>query len=238
MMIRSFLLLIVCGALLAIGELSGSAAAEPNTPLPEFSQKDWHELGVIPVPEKKEVKTGFVVGGRNDTALITKLTSLNGRTIAELEKDMRPEANSPVGSSKGFLGKEENLLEVLAADNQLVVEEFKVTHQILARHLLALAAIGSKSPDKPFRYEGVQCKVTVQPSRGFQRSPFYDDTKTNTVVVVENLDVATKITYSLLVPQMIERYGFYEGTGTPYRLDPKQALKVLSFLKPSERKRW
>ena len=38
-----------------------------------------------------------------------------------------------------------------------------------------------------------------------------------------------------LVPLMIERYGFYEGTGTPYRVDPQQILKVLDFLKSNSK---
>jgi len=35
--------------------------------------------------------------------------------------------------------------------------------------------------------------------------------------------------YRLLVPEMIEHYGFYEGHRTPYRVDPKQILAVLNF---------
>jgi hypothetical protein len=31
---------------------------------------------------------------------------------------------------------------------------------------------------------------------------------------------------------MIERYGFYEGKGTMYRVDPRQILEVFDFLKP------
>ena len=225
------LLLYLCAAATAC-----RAEPSPSTTLPEFSQANWKELGVVPVEEQKETASGFVIGGKNDTALIRKLTSINGRTIAELEKDMRPDAKSEVSSKKGFLGNYEKLLEILAGDNQYVVEELQLSHQIIARHLLALGAIGVKQSEKPFRYEGVQYKVTMYPARGYQLSPFYDDTKTNMAVAVENLDAETKLTYSLLVPQMIERYGFYEGTGTPYRLDPKQALKVLTFLKPVVKK--
>lgn len=30
---------------------------------------------------------------------------------------------------------------------------------------------------------------------------------------------------------MIEPYGFYEGQGTPYRVEPRAAVEVLDFLK-------
>ena len=48
---------------------------------------------------------------------------------------------------------------------------------------------------------------------------------------MQNVVTGKRITFSLLVPHMIERYGFYEGKGTPYRVDPAQALEVLDFLK-------
>jgi hypothetical protein len=33
---------------------------------------------------------------------------------------------------------------------------------------------------------------------------------------------------------MIERYGFYEGKGTRYRVEPRAVLEVLDFLKPTK----
>jgi hypothetical protein len=72
-------------------------------------------------------------------------------------------------------------------------------------------------------------------SAGSQLSPFYDDTKANQEATVHNLDNGKKIAYSLLVPLMIERYGFYEGKGTPYRLEPSKTVEVLDFLKKKEK---
>ena len=43
---------------------------------------------------KKDPKTGFVVGGKNATALIKRLTEINGIAIAELETSMRPKGLS------------------------------------------------------------------------------------------------------------------------------------------------
>ena len=62
------------------------------------------------------------------------------------------------------------------------------------------------------------------------RSPFDDGTKTSCEATVENLENGKKLTYSLLVPQMIERYGFYEGKGTRFRVDPRSIVAVLDFL--------
>ena len=50
---------------------------------------------------------------------------------------------------------------------------------------------------------------------------------------MKRLDNGKKLEYSGLVPRMIERYGFYEGKGTSFRVEPKQILEVFDFLKPA-----
>jgi hypothetical protein len=199
------------------------------------SPKDYKDadLGLTWVAEKKE-ESGFIVGGKNTTAIVKTLKGINGLTIADLEKDMRPSAKVEVGSDKGFLGAEESLLGILADDNAYVVDELGLTHQQLARHLRSLAAIGEKVGEEPFLYHGRKFKVVIQFSRGFQLSPFKDGTKTNQFVRIENLETGKKIGYSPLVADMVERYGFYEGKGTPYRMDPKEVLTVLDFIKPKK----
>ena len=68
-------------------------------------------------------------------------------------------------STAGFLGKNEKLLDVLAADNQLVLEQLRQTHQELAWHLRVLGAIGEQA-EKPFTYQGGQYKVIVNKAGG------------------------------------------------------------------------
>lgn len=225
-------LVVAFGCLLAasLRPLPARAAEPPR----DYTNASLQELGIKPVPAKKDPKTGFVVGGRNPTESLKSLTEIAGRTIAELEKDMRPGANSEVGSRKGFLGKDEKLLEILAEDNKYVVDELGLTHQDFARHLHVLGAIGAKLKEDEFRYHGRRFKVKVVVSKWMQPSPFYDDTQTNSYVTVTNLDNEKTLDYSLLVPQMIERYGFYEGKGTPYRVDPHKVVEVLAFLKKTE----
>lgn len=196
----------------------------------DYSSVKPEELGLHWVQEKKDPKTGFVIGGRNPTPLILKLTEIAGRTIVDLEKDMRPGQIS----TAGFLGKEEKLLEVLAADNRFVVDELKLTHQQLARHLHLLGAIAAKHADKgpiEIKYQGRKYRLQVQFFPGFVNSPFQDGTKTNCEASITNLDTGKRLTWSLLVPHLIERYGFYEGHGTRFRVDPRAILDVFDFLK-------
>jgi hypothetical protein len=194
------------------------------------------ELGIKPVLPQKDVKTGFVVGGKNATPLINGLKEINGRSIAELEQDMRPGAKSKVGSQKGFLGTDERLLNVLAEDNKYVVEELGLTHQELAKHLHVMGVLAFKEKGGAILYHGRRFKATGIASCGYQFSPFYDGTKTNSQAVIQNLDTGKEIAYSLLVPHMIERYGFYEGKGTPYRVEPRQVMEVFDFLKEKIKK--
>ncbi len=84
------------------------------------------------------------------------------------------------------------------------------------------------------RYHGRRFRLRVQCFFGYQDSPFKDGTRANCDATVENLDNGKKLGYSLLVPHMVERYGFYEGKGTPYRVDPGKVLEVLDFIKPQK----
>ncbi len=197
------------------------------TPYVEFAQRL-----PAPVEPHKDAKTGFVGGGKNPTELIVKLTEINGRSIAQLEADMRPKKLS----GAGFLGADEKLLDILAADNRYVVDELGLSHQELARHLHALAAIGDwqnlhdKAGDE-FVYHGKRFKVLVEHAKWSVKSPFADGTKSGANATVTNVETGKKMRYGLLVPYMMERYGFYEGKGTSYRLEPRRVVEVLGFLR-------
>ncbi len=209
--------------------LSGSLTAQEPAKLTDFTKVDPKTLGIEPCPIEKDEKTGFIVGGKNETALIAKLPSIAGRTIKQLEKDMRPGALSTLG----FMGKDESLLEILVADNRFVVEQKGLTHQELGRHLHIVGQIAVKhGQEKPFEflYHGKRYKATAQTFRGIVNSPFEDGTKANTAANVWNVATGKTIAFSLLIPHIVERYGFYEGKGTTYRVDPRTILDVFDFI--------
>lgn len=226
----------VCSlALFVLALFVSLAEAGPGPDLAEYV--DFARFMVPPLRPVRDLKTGFLVGGRNSTESLRTLTEINGQPIAKLEADMRPGAKVEVGSDAGFLGPEEKLLDVLAGDNQLVVDELGLTHQELAKHLHALGSVAAWQADRgvkgePFVYHGRRFKVTRVDSRGTQLSPFRDGTESGSNVTVKNLESGKTLSYGLLCPYMIERYGFYEGKGTPYRVDPRAVADVLDFLKP------
>lgn len=171
----------------------------------------------------------FVVGGVNATTTIRALTALRGTRVDELERRMRPGAAGEMGSEAGFLGPDERLIDVLAEDNRYVVDELGRTHQELARPLLLLGYFALKNGASDVRFRGVPLQVDCIRYRGYQESPFADGTRASIDVTVRNLATGATLSYSLLVPHMIERYGFYEGHGTSYRVDPRAVVEVLQL---------
>lgn len=215
--------------------VAARAAAEPvenrhrEADLPQ--DVDVGESCVASPAFERDATSGFIIGGKNETSLIETLTELNGHKIAELEAEMRPGASS----YDGFLGADESLLEVLSADNRYVVDELGLTHQELARHLQALAAIGWRQLERdergaPFTYRGRRFRISIAVTRGSQPSPFNDGTESGANAILENLDNGQQLAFGLLLPTMIGRYGFYEGHGTPYRVEPREVIELLDFL--------
>ena len=204
---------------------------QPSSSAPGGQNGPVTAMDVKPFPPKIDQQTGFVIGGRNSTKLIRSLASINGISIADLERQMRPGAEGKEGSTAGFLGKSESLLTVLAQDNAYVVDQLELTHQGLARPMLAIANYARENNTSRVTWRGILFYVEIEETLGYQYSPFRDGTKTSADVTIRNLRKGTTLTYSLLVPQMIERYGFYEGQGTKYRVEPRKIVEVFELMK-------
>ncbi len=211
-------------------------SAHERESIQDFTSIKLMDYGVKPAEPIKDPKSGHTMGGKNATELIQRLTEINGKTIDDLEKLMRP----GVLSTAGFLGKEERLLDVLAADNKFVVDDMGLTHQKLARQMHAMGAIwlsqlNDKQENKAFYYNGGKFRVTATVTRDFQDSPFGDGSKSGTNLTVHNLNNDKKLEYGWLVAFMVERFGFYEGQGTPYRAEPRNVVEVFDFLKQKDK---
>lgn len=225
-------------ALLLVLVIHCQAMADSPPPPVPLSENQATELGLNFVTSYTEAESGFIIAGKNSSDVIRNLKTLHKRPIAELEKVMRPGADFAASSESGFLGEAESLIEVLAADNDTVTQKLKLSHAQLARPLLVIGYYAARhASTKPIAvsYGKEVFEVNSALSRGFQESPFEDGTKTNATILITNLRTGQKLNYSLLVPHMIERYGFYEGKGTPYRVDPAKIAQVLG-LSPEEAK--
>ena len=71
-------------AILVVAARDGAAQLQ-GPKLNDYTKVDLKSLGIEPCPVEKDEKTGFLVGGKNATALIPKLPSVAGRSIKNLE---------------------------------------------------------------------------------------------------------------------------------------------------------
>ncbi|CAN5711650.1 hypothetical protein BH10BDE1_BH10BDE1_03320 [soil metagenome] len=189
------------------------------------------EAGHRKIPKTAIGNASFRVGEVNSTDDVRTLVNIGNASISHIESAMRAGGLA----TSGFLGKNEKLIDVLITDNELVLEKLKTTHQRLAEPLLMIRQLYRlrATDDKFFDivFHGDPYRVQVKQFMGNQVSPFFDRTASNLDFVVTNLRTHKSIAFSGLVPDMIERYGFYEGNGVPYRVNPQNILEVFEYLR-------
>lgn len=202
--------------------------------------------------------TGFIVGGRNETSVIRSLAQINGIPIAELERNMRggfdgtaediEDFRDSVGEMPKpplsfvklqpyfgiFLGPEESLINLLAEDNDTVLN-IGLTHQELADFLDnfiplrplhgAPAYIEGQSQGIPygtFTFNNISYYLEVIGGRGGEGSPFQDGLAGSYDFFITRIDSGAQIHFGSMQPELMRRYGFYEGKQTAYRIDPRK----------------
>ena len=134
----------------------------------------------------------------------------------------------------GFLGTDiRNLIDILVED-EATVKRMSLTHQVIAGRMIELRDAGmrglgdfiSVEPHFEVRVDSVRVKLPC---------PFGDPgvfPKTN--ITVRNLAKGAEITYTDMHIHMVGSHGFYEGKGSPFRLDPKNLAEVLEIEPESE----
>ncbi len=221
-----------------VGPATDAAAQQESSPPPIHLQAfrsnspfDLSDETFYQPLSPKQDPGGMVIAGVNSSATLRGLKSINGVSIAELEDRMRPGNMAENGSVSGFLGEDERLIDVLVADNEFVRNR-GLEHRELAIPLIQISnratELGFFGPVE-FEHARTKWRVTVDASRGYQYSPFDDGTKTSVEFEVTNLGNERTLKFSGLVPLMIERYGFYEGEGTRYRVEPSDIIKLLGL---------
>jgi len=150
--------------------------------------------------------------------------------IKVLEGCMRP-GHASYG---GFLGENESLAEVLAADDA-TVQRLGVTHGQIADRLEYFV---KKSCE--WKPESISSKprITVDGKylmdfrsyRGYQNCPWRDKAEyNNRELKVENTELGEAVSFPGLIVHLIRKHNFYEGRESPYRVDPEQVIRILEI---------
>jgi hypothetical protein len=141
----------------------------------------------------------------------------------EIQQRMQP----GVLTLDGFLGHDHrNLIDILVEDDARVSRR-DVTHEQIAAAMRSLMDAGAEGLGE-FVSVPPHFEVRVESVRGKLPCPFGDrglHRKTN--VSVRNTESGEEVAFSALLIHLIGEHGFYEGLGSPYRVDPENLIRIL-----------
>ncbi len=134
----------------------------------------------------------------------------------------------------GFLGEDRrNLIDILVADDA-EVKRMNLTHKDISNRMIELRDAGMRGLGG-FISTQPHFEVCVDSVRGKLPCPFGDPgvfPKTNTTV--RNIHYNREITFTDLHIHMIGSHGFYEGKGSPFRLEPRDLVEILEVEKSED----
>lgn len=137
-------------------------------------------------------------------------------------------------SLPGFLGDERDLARLIDADLE-TVKRLGVTHAAVAARMRELRDAGAAGLGE-FMTVPPHFDVRVDSVRGRLPCPFGErGLYPKTSITVRNLRTGREVTYTDLHIHLVAAHGFYEGAGTPYRLEPADLVSILE-IQPLENK--
>jgi hypothetical protein len=144
-----------------------------------------------------------------------------------LEESMRPGQLS----RGGFLGTEERLEDVLKADDE-TVKRLGLTHDKIADRIeYFISAVNY--PEREGQLIKGKYLVGGITYRGGQECPWRDagfmmpDSSMDMFII--NQELNEELRFPGAIVHLIRKHHFYEGKGSPYRVDPEKAARVLEI---------
>ncbi|MBI4096016.1 MAG: hypothetical protein HY438_04090 [DPANN group archaeon] len=155
------------------------------------------------------------------------MAKTNPMSAHKLEESLRP----GMCSNTGFLGADENLQEVLAADAALL-QMLGITHGQIAKALKQKAEAALDATTPLFS----KYSMTYRAWMGSQECPWGDGTPSSRDYTLYYEDTKRGISFSGLLPHLISEHNFFEGKGASHRLNPLEAILVLEIPSPKKTK--
>jgi hypothetical protein len=132
-------------------------------------------------------------------------------------------------SSVGFLGSDSRKLVDILLDDGQAVTSLNLNHKILADRMEALMEKAREGFGNPVTIDGY-LEVTAEDARGTIACPFRHigmHPKVNVLAV--NRKTGESIRWTALNIHMIREHGFYEGKGSPFRVEPLDLIRILEI---------
>ena len=154
-----------------------------------------------------------------------------GEKLVQLEKLLKP-TGSVYGSSDGFLRGDESFEEVVLGDFA-TLKKLNLTYEQVADKLESMIM----GHGQEFFRQG-SFKIVTEFTCGEQNCPWGDDYTDKASVMWllpddgkpfypgEMRDCKNPIQVSGLIPHLIRDHYFFEGKGSPYRVDPERILSL------------
>lgn len=145
--------------------------------------------------------------------------------LDEVEKRMRPSPDF----RHGFLGNDQRKLITILRDDQDTVNALGLTDEGIARRLRALTDEGEKGQGDPVTVED-KFVIQVHAARGKIPCPWpHPGLYRKTRVELTKIGTSEELAWTDLAIHLIEEHGFYQGKGSPYRLDPAELKRILEL---------
>ena len=129
----------------------------------------------------------------------------------------------------GFLGTDSrNLIDILTEDDG-AVKRLGLTHEQIGERMWSLREAGLRGLGEYIAVEP-HFEVRVETVRGKLPSPFGGPglhAKTNTAI--RNKRLHQEIVFSDMQIHLVRDHGFYEGKGSPFRLEPAKVAEILEI---------
>lgn len=145
--------------------------------------------------------------------------------LARAQKDMQPGVISKIG----FLGEDERDLQDILEEDTRTVAALGLTHEQIADFMHEVTRAGRESFGSPVKYNDY-LEVMVETSRGRITCPFgHPGMYPKENVQVTNTRTGESIAWTALNEHMIRHHGFYQGKGSPFRVEPEDIVRVLEI---------
>lgn len=129
---------------------------------------------------------------------------------------------------EGMLGDDRRMLSEIIEADQSLVNNLGVTHADIADRLEALTRAGRAGLETEVTVEDA-FDIHVRDDRGMVPCPFGDRRCAKSVTVTRCRASGEEVVWTDLSVHMIREHGFYEGRGSPFRVEPARAVRVLGI---------
>jgi len=145
--------------------------------------------------------------------------------LNRVEQNMRPMCLC----QWGFMGYEHRKLIEVLTDDQGTVSSLGLSHEVIAQRLREITESAREGLGDPVIVDG-KFEVEVHEVRGKIPCPWeHPGLYRKTHVKLEKIETGETLLWSDLAIHLIGEHGFYQGRGSPYRLEPSELKRVLEL---------